>query len=66
MYILAEEKIYNGNSGKKENLLGVKKKWFGRTYCGMIVCKGIVDAHIFKEPANLSLKEPLYFSVIKL
>lgn len=32
----------------------------------MIICKGIVDAHVLKEPANMSFKEPFYLFVIIL
>lgn len=31
----------------------------------MVVGKGVVDAHVFEEPSDVCLEEPLDFFVIK-
>lgn len=50
----------------KRRFTRCKNNSLGRAYCGMIICKGIVDAHILKEPANMSFKESFYLFVIIL
>lgn len=37
-----------------------------QAYRGMIVGKGIVDRHVFKEPPDVSVEEALDFLVIEL
>lgn len=36
------------------------------TYCGVVVCEGIVDFHVFKEPLDMLLKEALHLSKVEL
>ncbi len=36
------------------------------TYGWVVVCKGVVDAHIFEEPSDVHVEEALHFLVIEL
>ena len=37
-----------------------------RVYCRVIICVGIINAHVFKEPFDMLIEETLNLSVIEL
>ena len=36
-----------------------------KTYCRMIVCKCVIDIHIFEEPTDVVLEESLHLAIVK-
>ena len=38
----------------------------GMTYSGVIIRKGVIDAHVFEVPLDMGIEETLYFFVVEL
>ena len=37
----------------------------GMTYSGVVIRKGVIDAHVFEEPLDMGIEETLDFFVIE-